>query len=62
MYRITKNARKATIQSNINMLENSIMHQERYIKTMEKDVAKHKRWVGKDRDKLHELKTLIKTK
>lgn len=62
MFRITKNARKQTIQSNINILENAIVYQERNIKGMEKDVAKHKRWVNKDRDKLAQLKMLIKTK
>jgi len=62
MYRIKNNARRDTIQANINILESAIMYQERNVKGMEKDVAKYKRWVNKDRNKLAELKELLKTK
>lgn len=62
MYRITKNARKDTIECNIALLKDAIRTQLDWIKEHEKQISATKKWMAKDIAKLDEMKELLKTK
>jgi len=62
MYRITKNARKDTIECNIAMLKDAIKTQLGWIKGYEKQITATKKWIAKDIAKMDSLILLLKTK